>query len=532
MNFSKITGLSDKMGKVVQIADANGRVLWCHNHSFLLDWVIDIAATCTAAGSKHRVCSSCGQTETETIPAAGHKPGYPAVVRPPTCTVPVEYAVKCTVCNVELDRYEDDGEFAEHIPDGGSVTQKPTCTETGIRQYYCRECSILLKNETIPANGHSWGDNPIEWGDGFAYECTVCGEVDPIEPDECDHASAELVDVIAATCTEGGYTIYACSLCGWVWHDDNTDALGHNHVAVVTAPTCTAKGYTTHTCSRCQDSYTDSYTNIIPHSWSGWTTTIYPDCDDDGSRYRTCSGCGKTETETIEATGHSTTYHPGKDATCTSDGYTGYNQCTECGDIVDGKYRIPAKGHTEVTINGYSATCTLDGKTDGVKCSVCGVTLTAQTTIPALGHRMESDWGVYKAPTCTATGIERRYCSNCNYYESRSIPALGHSYSGKVTPATCTTGGYTTYTCSRCGDSYKSDYTDANGHNYAGGWVTVTPAGCTSSGTEKRVCLTCGNTETRTVPALGHDWEYYPDPTVSSGVSRVCRRCELVEEDV
>ncbi|MCD7944355.1 MAG: hypothetical protein LUH43_05665, partial [Clostridia bacterium] len=42
----------------------------------------------------------------------------------------------------------------------------------------------------------------------------------------------------------------------------------------------------------------------------------------------------------------------------------------------------------------------------------------------------------------------------------------GHSYEAVVTEPTCTTGGYTTYTCSVCGDSYTADETDATGHSY------------------------------------------------------------------
>ena len=46
-----------------------------------------------------------------------------------------------------------------------------------------------------------------------------------------------------------------------------------------------------------------------------------------------------------------------------------------------------------------------------------------------------------------------------------------HSYTAAVTAPTCTEQGYTTYTCS-CGDSYKSDYKDALGHDYKNGTCT------------------------------------------------------------
>ena len=44
-------------------------------------------------------------------------------------------------------------------------------------------------------------------------------------------------------------------------------------------------------------------------------------------------------------------------------------------------------------------------------------------------------------------------------------PVHQHSYATSVTLATCTTKGYTTYTC-ECGHSYTADYNDGGGHQY------------------------------------------------------------------
>ena len=44
------------------------------------------------------------------------------------------------------------------------------------------------------------------------------------------------------------------------------------------------------------------------------------------------------------------------------------------------------------------------------------------------------------------------------------IAALSHNYVAVVTDPTCTEQGYTTHTCSRCGDSYVDGYVDALGH--------------------------------------------------------------------
>lgn len=72
--------------------------------------------------------------------------------------------------------------------------------------------------------------------------------------------------------------------------------------------------------------------------------------------------------------------------------------------------------------------------------------------------------------TCTKTGYTGNVaCADCGIvlsYYGKTIPALGHNYNGVVTPPTCIEEGYTTYTCLRCGDSYKDSYTDMTSHNY------------------------------------------------------------------
>ena len=77
------------------------------------------------------------------------------------------------------------------------------------------------------------------------------------------------------------------------------------------------------------------------------------------------------------------------------------------------------------------------------------------------------------APTCTEGGYTTYTCSVCgDSYVADEVDALGHSYEAVVTAPTCTEGGYTTYTCA-CGDTYTADPVDALGHNYEGGVCTV-----------------------------------------------------------
>ncbi len=112
------------------------------------------------------------------------------------------------------------------------------------------------------------------------------------------------------------------------------------------------------------------------------------------------------------------------------------------------------------------------------------------------------------APTCTAGGYTTYTCTLCKQtYTGAQTAALGHSLTSSVTAPTCAAEGYTTYTCSRCSHSYKDNYTPATGHT-----VVVDPAvapTCTASGkTEGKHCSVCNTVfaEQASVAALGHSY--------------------------
>ena len=70
-------------------------------------------------------------------------------------------------------------------------------------------------------------------------------------------------------------------------------------------------------------------------------------------------------------------------------------------------------------------------------------------------------WITTTYPDCEG-GEQQRVCAVCSAAESRTLEPNGnHRYHAVVTAPTYTQQGYTTYTCSVCGDSYVSDYTDA-----------------------------------------------------------------------
>ena len=164
--------------------------------------------------------------------------------------------------------------------------------------------------------------------------------------------------------------------------------------------------------------------------------------------------------------------------------------------INDSDVVIPAH-HTEAIDGAVAPTCTEAGKTEGIHCSVCGTVIKKQETVPALGHDYAA---VITAPTCTASGYTTYTCTHCgDSYTDTPIGALGHNYAAVITVPTCTASGYTTYTCTHCGDSYTDTPIGALGHNYA---VVTTKPTATVIGYTKHICTRCSNNyiDTYTAP--------------------------------
>lgn len=119
-------------------------------------------------------------------------------------------------------------------------------------------------------------------------------------------------------------------------------------------------------------------------------------------------------------------------------------------------------------------------------------------------HTM-GEWYEIIPAACETIGNEQRDCSECSYFENRDIPVIEHSYEAVITPATCYSNGFTTNTCTKCGNGYTSDITAMLTHSL-GGWYTVTAATCKSSGVEQRDCSACDYSETQNVPVTGHNY--------------------------
>ena len=136
-------------------------------------------------------------------------------------------------------------------------------------------------------------------------------------------------------------------------------------------------------------------------------------------------------------------------------------------------------------------------------CGTCGDTYTEEI---AAGHTLTQVEA--KAATCTEDGwAAYEYCTECDYTTFAEIGATGHDYDAVVTAPTCADKGYTTYTCTVCGYTYKGDEVEATGHAYGDGVVTK-EATETEEGEMTYTCGTCGGTKTEVIPVKDHEHSY------------------------
>ena len=111
-------------------------------------------------------------------------------------------------------------------------------------------------------------------------------------------------------------------------------------------------------------------------------------------------------------------------------------------------------------------------------------------------------------------------------------PVCDHSYTAVTVDPTCTEAGYTTYTCTACGESYVADQVDALGHSYEAS-VTKEPT-CSEEGTKTYTCTACGDSYTEAIATVGHTYESVvtaPTCTEQGYTTHTCTACGDVTVD-
>ena len=513
-------------------------------------WEITQAPTCTEAGTKTGICVECERELVEAVPATGHD--YELTVIGATCR---DYAIYSYTCGNCGDNYQIDAadyvDWVESIPEGmdpelfEAQKQYRYYDYSTVTSYETSMPGYTLKSSTWVQSGTGTVNYVSSWPSGFYtsnslytkynnkskkvtasetattkttinsdsvvgylyYHWCYSGSVYSVASKSGSyttfHAYYSTTSPSNYTCDTSDMSYYtknsACSNSGWFFvanvyaqkyttynkqftYEMKTDwsewsatpveaaenrtietrtvyrlkdaaLLEHSYDegVVTVSPTCAAEGVLTYTCSACGDIHTEAIP-VVEHSYDAVITA--PGCISGGYTTYTCSVCGDSYIDDeVEAVGHN--YNAVVTApTCTEGGYTTYT-CSACGDSYNDDL-TEAVGHSWV-----DASCT------GAKtCEICG-----ETEGDALGHSYDA---VVTAPTCTEGGYTTYTCTVCgDSYIGDEVEAVGHSYDAVVTAPTCTEGGYTTYTCTICGDSYVADEMDATAHSYVNGYCDI-----------------------------------------------------------
>ena len=185
----------------------------------------------------------------------------------------------------------------------------------------------------------------------------------------------------------------------------------------------------------------------------------------------------------------------------------------------------------------YPTNCCLAGK-ESFRCSVCG----ARKGTVSLSAPTENDHyyvvTAHKEKTCTSDGYTTYTCRIAQNLTEKGYnvgehvytvtdPAEGHQY--KVTldqDVTHTENGIHTEVCSVCGD-VKSVVTKAEGHLWE--FDSHGDPTCAEDGYDCSICTICGEKKTVKLPAKGHEWflDSHKDSTCGEeGFDRfVCSVC-------
>ena len=485
-------------------------------HGFEDEFTVDLAPTCTTAGSKSRQCTRCDEvTGVTSIPAAGHVfaadwtsgadghwhaatcghdeiDGYAAHSGgAATCT---EAAV-CTVCGASYGEplgHEFESEF--------TLDLAPTCTTAGSQSRHCTRCSAVTGVTVIPlsAAAHNWGS----WTTVTAATCTTAGS----EKRFCTRnpAHIELREVAAlghsyattyttdvpATCTTAGTKSFHCTRCSAKSDVTAVEPLGHYWSSKIlnTTATCSLTGTQTWYCGRCMTSeIRTTPIDIYAHSWGDWVTTAASTCSTPGTQQSTCllnPAHIKTQSIAIDPDVHSWgAWAVATPATCMAQGVEKLTCLNNPAHIKTRAIAIDPAAH------GWGA------------------------------------WMITTPPTCLATGTQKSTCiynSAHTKTQTIAIDPTAHSWGGwtVIFPATCTTAGTQQRACLLNSAHLETGAIaiDSNAHNW-GEWRVVTAATCVKAGLEESFCLNnpahYGTRETPIDPE-GHNWgegwiSDYPD---------------------
>lgn len=287
----------------------------------------------------------------------------------------------------------------------------------------------------------------------------------------------------------------------------NSNSCEHDYqVEETVTATCEENGYTKYVCSICSHEYMGNIVMATGHNHVETSRTEVT-CVANGEIVYTCA-CGDVYTEVILALGHDWEIVNQVAPTC--DSYGSITYACDCGQSKTEVVQ-PMQHNYKIT-DTVEATCTADGYIE-FTCQNAGCNAKKQQIIEKLGHYYGND----------------NVCDRCGH----TIEVHSHDYTIIVVEPTCTTMGYTEYTCD-CGYSYRDSLVEPTRHNWDNGQITIAKT-CTSDGIMTFTCQTCSATKTNILPA-SHEWNEVVtiEKTCTTDGSKIktCNVCGIEETEI
>ena len=399
-----------------------------HIHDYIS--TIKKPATCTKPGIMLFTCKDNDDSYEEKIPPTGHQHTELRNVKAATCAQEGYTGdTYCKDCNTKLSSGKSIAK-KDHTWDSGKITTVATCNGKGIKTYTCTGCNAT-RTEEIPSTGHQHTElrnvkaatcaQEGYTGDTYCKDCNMklaSGKVLP----KTDHIWDTGKETQNATCTAKGIKTFTCTVCNST-RIEEIPATGHVNKIIKFAKeaSCKSEGYTGDVyCQDCDILIEEG--KIIPkteHVWNDGEITTSSTCTTEGTKTYTCTSCGTTKTEAIAATGHGATeIRNKKDASVTSEGYTGDTYCTICNQKI-------SSGNTIAKLTPQTATpgkTLKDKSTNGVyKVLQDGVSVEFTKPVYKKASVRIPDTINVNGITCKVTGISANAFKNNKPLKSVSI---------------------------------------------------------------------------------------------------------------
>lgn len=253
---------------------------------------------------------------------------------------------KCKTCGVSRFTERE----VAHWTDEWRKIKEETCCSEGLEILVCKKCYETVEERIIPINKDK---HKLEIVDVIAATCTQkrittfrceCGYEEIVEGEiNPDAHSYELIEEVESTCNEYGHRLYKCKDCGKVEKEEFSELKEHEYNLIKTCEsTCTEYGYELYECKHCGDIKRKDYSELRKHEYE-LIKRVESTCVKLGYELYKCKYCG----DIIEIPLSELAEHQYKEIinepTCEEDGLR-YEKCDVCGDE-KGRLVIPKLGH-------------------------------------------------------------------------------------------------------------------------------------------------------------------------------------------